>query len=131
LLGRVASLIAKDLLNGENVVVVNVEKAVISGKPKQIIQHYLQRLQKGDPKKGPFFPRTPVGIFKRAVRGMLPFHKSRGREAFERLKVFTGVPKELEGKEFLKVKSASIEKLKCKYISIGELSVALGAKKRW
>ncbi len=131
ILGRLATRIAKDLLNGEKVFVVNVEKAVISGDPKSIVKEYLRRIHKGDPHKGPFFPRTPEGIFKRSVRGMLPWKKAKGREAFKRLKVYVGVPEEFKGKEFIKIEDADASKLRTKYITIGELSLALGAKKRW
>ncbi|MCD6403497.1 MAG: 50S ribosomal protein L13 [Candidatus Aenigmarchaeota archaeon] len=130
-LGRIASRVAKDLLKGENVVVVNAEKAVISGDPQSIIKRYVERLHKGDPKKGPFYPKTPDGIVKRTIRGMLPWHKPRGRDAFKRLKVFVGVPKEFEGKERIKLEDANVDKLRCKYITVGDLAVALGAKKRW
>lgn len=131
ILGRLASKIAKDLLNGEKVFVVNCEKAVISGNPKKVLEIYLQKVQRGDPKKGPFFPRTPDGIFRRTVRGMLPWKKARGRKAYKNLRVFIGIPEELKGKEFKKVENANAQKLKCKYIYLSELSTLLGAKKRW
>ena len=131
ILGRLASVIAKQLLKGEKVYVVNCEKAVLSGDPQYKLKEFMQRIQRGDPKKGPFYPRTPDGIFRRAVRGMLPWKKARGRKAFKNLRVFIGVPDELKGKEFKKVEDADKSKLKCKYIYLGELSVLLGAKKRW
>ncbi len=131
ILGRVATRIAKDLLKGEEVKVVNCEKAIISGDPRYTKKHYLERRWRGDPHHGPFFPRTPKGIVRRAIRGMLPFHKPRGREAFKRLKVYIGVPEELKGKEFIRVKEASVNKLRCKYITIEDLSLSLGSKKRW
>ncbi len=131
ILGRLASKIAKDLLKGEKVFVVNCEKAVISGNPKKIFEIYLQKIQRGDVKKGPFFPRTPDGIFRRTVRGMLPWKKAKGRKAFKNLKVFIGIPDELKGMEFKKVESASVKKLKCKFVYLENLSTLLGAKKRW
>ncbi len=131
ILGRIATRIAKDLLRGEKVYVVNCEKAVISGDPKKIIETYLQKIRRGDPKKGPFFPRTPEGIFRRTVRGMLPWKKAKGRKSYKNLRVFIGVPEELKKKEFKKVEDADVKKLKCKFIYLGELSTMLGAKKRW
>lgn len=130
ILGRLATVIAKELLSGERVVVVNSEKAVLSGNDKFKKQFYLQRIQRGDVKHGPFFPKQPDRIFRRAVRGMLPWHKPKGREAFRRLKVYLGVPEELKGKKFEKVEGADVGKLRCKYISLGELSVDIGGKKR-
>jgi large subunit ribosomal protein L13 len=131
ILGRIATRIAKDLLKGENVYVVNCEKAVISGDPKVTQRHYLERRWRGDPHHGPFFPRTPQGIVRRTVRGMLPFHKPRGREAFKRLRVYVGVPDEVKGKEFVRIEEADVNKLRCKHITVGDLSLALGCKKRW
>ena len=123
---------AKDLLKGETVAVVNAEKAVISGNPKMVIEKYLERRHKGDPKKGPFFPKTPDGIVSRAIRGMLPYDKPKGRQAFKRLKVYIGVPEELQGKEVVSLSEKfSVDKLRTKYITVEELALALGAKKRW
>lgn len=131
ILGRLASVIAKQLLNGEKVFVVNCEKAVLSGRPKSKIDFYLKRRKIGDPLHGPFFPRQPDEIFRRTVRGMLPWHKPKGREAYKNLKVFIGIPEELKNKNFEKVENANASKLKTKYITLEELSIALGAKKTW
>lgn len=131
ILGRLASIIAKKLLEGEEVIVVNCEKAVISGDPQMKIKEYLAKRARGDPIHGPFFPKRPDNIFRRTVRGMLPWKKAKGREAFRRLKVFIGVPEELKDKKFEKVKEADASKLKTKFISLGEISIALGAKKIW
>lgn len=131
ILGRLCSRVAKDLLEGEKVVVVNCEKAVISGNPKYTVKKYLEKIWRGDVKHGPFFPKTPEGIFRRAVRGMLPWHKAKGRKAYKNLKVFIGLPKEFEGKELKKVKDADASKLKTKFITLEEISLAIGAKKRW
>jgi len=131
ILGRLSSVIAKNLLEGEEVIVVNCEKAVLSGNPKSKLEEYREKVQRGDPHKGPFFPRQPDGIFRRTVRGMLPWHKPKGKSAFKRLKVFIGVPEELKDKKFEKSKEADASKLKVKYITLGELSLRLGGKKRW
>jgi large subunit ribosomal protein L13 len=131
ILGRLSSVIAKQLLQGEKIFVVNVEKSVIAGNPKYTIKKYLQKIHRGDPKHGPFFPKQPDGIFRRTVRGMLPWDRTKGRKAYKNLKVFIGLPEEFKNKKLEKVKVADVNKLKCKYISLGELSIALGAKKRW
>jgi large subunit ribosomal protein L13 len=130
ILGRLATKIAKELLQGEKVVVVNCEKAVLSGNPKWKIQHYMKRIQRGDPIHGPFFPKTPDGIFHRAVRGMLPWDKPKGRTAYKNLQVFIGDPENFSEKAE-KLDEADAKKLKTNFITIGELSAALGAKKRW
>ncbi len=131
ILGRLCTSIAKDLLKGEKVFVVNSEKAVLSGNPKWKTKFYAKRYERGDPIHGPFFPKQPDRIFRRTVRGMLPWHKSGGRTAYRNLKVFIGVPDELKSKSFEKVSHASADRLKIKFITLEDLSLAIGAKKRW
>jgi len=133
ILGRLSSIIAKKLLAGERIVVVNVERVVISGRRKSIVDHYDVRVKRGDPHKGPFFPRTPSGIFRRSVRGMLPMKKPKGVDAYKRLRAYTGVPDEFKAKvdTFEQPKAADAARLTTKTINIDKLSVSLGAKKRW
>lgn len=133
ILGRLSSVVAKKLLNGESIAVVNAENAVVSGNKKAVILHYKERVQRGDPLKGPFSPRTPDGIIRRAVRGMLPYKKTTGRGAYQRLRVYIGVPAELKSKadKFEKAKVADAAKLRTKVMTLGDVSVAIGAKKRW
>jgi large subunit ribosomal protein L13 len=129
--GRLASYVAKELLNGEQVVIVNAEKAVLSGNPKMKFREFKQKIDRGDPKKGPFYPRYPDLMLRRIVRGMLPWHKDKGRKAYRRLKVYIGEPEEFKNKEKIRIEEADTSKLKCKYITLGDLSVMLGAEKRW
>ena len=130
-LGRICSVIAKQLLNGESVTVVNAEKAVISGKVKNVTNLYMEKIQRGDVKKGPFFPKNPDAIFRRTVRGMLPMKKAKGRNAYKKLKVYMGIPDELKNRRMENADSKSAESLKTNHITIGNLSAAIGAKKRW
>ena len=125
--GRLASRIVKELLKGNRVFVVNAEKAVISGNPEFVVKDYREKVERGDPYHGPFYPRHPDRILKRIVRGMIAYKKPRGREAFKRLRVFISIPEELKGKELVKIKGAE-HKPGFKYISLGELSEKLGGK---
>lgn len=131
-LGRMASVIAKQLLNGENVVVINAEKIILIGNRKDKIKNYMEKIHRGDPIHGPFFPKTPDRIFRRVVRGMLPCNRTRGREAFKLLRVSVGIPDYLKGKEdkFEKIKAAE-SKSRARHIMLGEIAVLIGAKKRW
>jgi len=72
ILGRMASHIAKRLLDGEKIIIVNAEKAIISGKRLSILREKHEFLQVGHYRKGPFHPRRPDRIVKRVIRGMLP-----------------------------------------------------------
>lgn len=131
ILGRLASYVAKELLKGNHVDIVNAEKAVISGRRENIFEEYkawMETRQLANPRRGPFHPRYPEGIVRMAVRGMLPYKKPKGKKAFKRLRVYRGVPEHLAGKEALRVLEADAKKLKCKHIKVEELSRFLGAK---
>ena len=128
ILGRLASKVAKLLLEGESVIIVNSEKAVISGSKVTVFREYKEMRRKGSPEKGPYFPRMPDQILKRTVRGMLPHKRSRGREAFSRLKVYIGVPKEYKDEKLIRIEGADMKRLgSIKYIRLEELSGKLGA----
>jgi len=125
-LGRLSTNVAKRLLSGEEVAIVNAEKAIISGKKPAIKNRYKQKREVGTYRKGPFFPRTPERIVKRTVRGMIPYQTPHGRAAFKRLKCYVGIPKEFEGKKTELIKEA--EKQPVEFVTIEELSRYLGAK---
>ncbi len=128
ILGRLCSVIAKRLLNGEKIVVVNAEKAIITGDRDMVFQRYKEKYDRGSKEKGPYFPRHPERVFKRTVRGMLPWKSRRGREAFRRLRVFMGVPEELKGREFEIVECALYEKV-CKtdkFVTLADVCRYLG-----
>jgi len=125
-LGRLSTNAAKRLLNGEEIAIVNTEKAIISGKKSAIKNRYKQKREVGTYRKGPFFPRTPERIVKRTVRGMIPYQTPHGRAAFKRLKCYVGIPREFEGKKTESIKEA--EKQPVDFVTIEELSRYLGAK---
>lgn len=124
-LGRLSTNTAKRLLKGEEIAIVNSEKAIISGKKASIKERYKQKRELGTYRKGPFFPRTPERIVKRTVRGMIPYQTPHGRAAFKRLKCYVGIPKEFEGKKTESIKEA--EKQPIDFMTVEELSRSLGA----
>jgi len=126
ILGRMASVVAKRLLNGEKIIIVNAEKAVISGKRLSLIREAKDFLQVGHPGKGPYHPRRPDQIVKRTIRGMLPRKKPRGQQAYKRLRVFIGIPDELKDVERETIPEANAEKLRCPYIRVADLARAVG-----
>ena len=105
---------------------MNAEKAAISGKRLQIVKDAKTFLEVGHPRKGPFHQRRPDRIVRRTIRGMLPRQKPKGIQAFKRLKVYLGAPKEFEDKEIQTILDASAEKLKSPYITVGELAKEIG-----
>jgi large subunit ribosomal protein L13 len=127
ILGRMASFAAKKLLEGENIIVINAEKAVIIGNRDYIFNRYKQRIDRADianPRKGPHFPRTPEGIVRRAIRGMLPFRKHQGRAALQNLDVFQGIPEKYKKADDVPIDNI-LEKT-ARYTTIGEISRFLG-----
>ncbi len=99
-MGRLASIVAKRLLEGDEVTIVNVEKALITGSKRDILdEHHFMRTV-GGRRKGPYYPKRADRIFKRTVRGMLPYQQPRGRKALKRLKVHEGIPPKLKDEKF-------------------------------
>lgn len=128
ILGRMASVVAKRLLEGERIDIVNAEGAVVSGKRLQVIKERKEFLEVGGPTKGPFHYRKPNAIIRRTIRGMLPHRKPRGRDAYRRLKVHIGVPRKLGGVEAESIKVAHVDRLRGRYITVGEIAKNIGWK---
>lgn len=126
ILGRMASIIAKRLLKGEKIVIVNAEKAVLSGKRKSKVKEAKEFLQVGHPKKGPFHSRRPDRIIRRTVRGMLPYKQPKGKQAQKRLKAFIGIPEELKDQNMETLAQADAKKLTCPYFTLAELAEEIG-----
>ena len=126
-LGRVGTTVAKALLKGEEVVVVNAEKIIISGDPIQTVERFKVRRalkNKANPEHAPHFPRRPDMLVRRIFRGMLPFYKQTGRDAYKRLKVYMEVPTEFEAQL---AKAEKFEKkVPRKFITILQVSRELG-----
>jgi large subunit ribosomal protein L13 len=119
-MGRLASYVAKESLKGEEVNIVNCEDVIITGN-KKFIKEDLQKKREmiGSGQKGPHISRTSEKIVKRAIRGMLPDHREgRGKEAFQRIKCYVGVPPEF--KDSKKITFNDEDKLK--YIRVKELT---------
>jgi large subunit ribosomal protein L13 len=127
-LGRAASLIAKQLLGGQKVIVVNAEKSVVTGSRSDVLAHYTAARARGSVRSGPHFPRYPDRIFRRTVRGMLPHRKSHGRAAFEMLEVHMGVPQELRSTPAVSLDRAKPRPALEPALTLEEISRLLGAK---
>lgn len=122
ILGRMATFVAKQALLGNEVRVINVEKAVVSGKKKFILSDIKNDMDRGTPAKGPFIPKTTDRYVRRVIRGMLPYKQPKGAEAYKRVMCYVGVPNELKDKETITVTGASVEKLpNLNYVAIGDV----------
>jgi large subunit ribosomal protein L13 len=129
ILGRLASIISKRLIEGEKVFVVNVDKVVVSGNPQSIFEEYKKLLNLRtlrNPRLGPKIHRSPNMIFRRVVAGMLPKDSERGRKALRNLKVFMGFPEEYKHYPVLRFKEADAGNLSGRYVYLIEISKQLG-----
>ena len=129
ILGRLASEVAKELLRDEDkqIVIVNAERVVISGSKERLIEDYRRRRERGSREKGPYFPKMPDRVVRRAIRGMLPYKRQRGRDALSRLQVYLGIPQEYEEEEKKRIENAKAERLSmAKYLTLEEVCKKLG-----
>ncbi|MDP3742016.1 MAG: uL13 family ribosomal protein [Candidatus Micrarchaeota archaeon] len=124
IVGRLAAYVAKKAITGTHVEIVNIEKAVISGNPKQIIEVWAKRrtmTNHANPEEASKWPRKPDLMFKKILSGMTPFGR-RGKEALARVKAYLGPRDKINGTKPVKDSS----KLKRGFISLADLCKALG-----
>lgn len=134
IVGRVSARVAKELLRGNEVIIVNAEKMVFSGNKSHVLWLYKERraLQdKATPEHSPKWPRRPDLLVRRIVRGMLPWKTPKGKLAFKKLKVYMGMPESFTPDKPIWIDSASVNKLKTtKMVSVMEICSELGWKKQ-
>jgi large subunit ribosomal protein L13 len=127
--GRLASNVAKLLLQGNRVSIVNCENIMISGTRSNIIKEYRDFLEIASilhPKHGPFHPRRPDTIITRMIRGMLPREKTSGIKAHKRLRAHIGTPKELKPFEKIQFEKAKITRTSANYTTMSNLGRTIG-----
>lgn len=130
-LGRLATQVAKQLINGNSVVIVNVEKMVVSGSRASAMSKYTnwmkRRTFKNPEDVGPKQHRTPDRLIYSSIRNMLPKSPT-GKAALKRLKVYVGVPESLKSQSLQRLDAADVKYLKGSYLSLEEISYSLGAR---
>eukprot|EP00567_Pseudictyota_dubia_P018699 CAMPEP_0197432512 /NCGR_PEP_ID=MMETSP1175-20131217/549_1 /TAXON_ID=1003142 /ORGANISM="Triceratium dubium, Strain CCMP147" /LENGTH=200 /DNA_ID=CAMNT_0042960589 /DNA_START=127 /DNA_END=729 /DNA_ORIENTATION=- len=136
LLGRLASVVAKELLAGQKVVIVRCDEMVVSGSLVRNRVKYAQFRKKRmntNPSRGPFHFKSPGRMVWRTIRGMLPHKTARGAEALSRLSTFEGIPHPYDKKK-RQVVPAALRVLRLKpgrdYTVMGELAHSVGWKHR-
>lgn len=128
-LGRLGSKVAKAALLGDRVVIVNAEKAIITGERRTVIEAFKEKHNirtSYNPRKGPFHERRPDKMVRKAIRGMLPWPTPRGKAAYKRIHVYIGVPDEYTESEKIVLEGSRYRSLRKKFITIEELSYELG-----
>jgi large subunit ribosomal protein L13Ae len=136
LLGRLASYVAKQLQNGQRIVIVRCEKTLMSGihfRHKLKVMDFLRKRTSTNPKKGPIHQKAPSRMVWRVIRGMLPHKTPKGAAAVGRLKCFDGVPLSLNAKKKMVVPDAlkSVRlRPRSKYCNIGDVAKECGWTKQ-
>lgn len=130
--GRLSSVVAKRLLQGEEIVIVNTEKAILTGRRKVVFGEYLKKKRRGSTASrmrgiGPLYPRRPDMILRRTISRMMPYQQARGREALKRLRVYMDVPEAYKGQTF-EVIAVAKRPPQGPVMSLGEVSRMLGSK---
>ncbi|XP_020591121.1 60S ribosomal protein L13a-2 [Phalaenopsis equestris] len=132
MLGRLASIVAKELLNGQHVVVVRCEEICLSGglvRQKMKYLRFLRKRMNTKPSHGPIHFRAPAKILWRTIRGMIPHKTKRGAAALARLKAYEGVPPPYDRKKRMVIPDAlKVLRLQPghKYCLLGRLSTEVG-----
>ncbi len=132
ILGRLASYVAKEALKGKRVTVVNAERAVISGTKARVVARAKTKLKTrtlASQEKSPTHPRRADTYVRRVIRGMLPWKKPKGQQAFHRVIVHIGSPGNYASQQTVKVPNADASKLRVPYISVQQLSQEIGGWK--
>mmetsp|Transcript_29369 Transcript_29369/g.84370 ORF Transcript_29369/g.84370 Transcript_29369/m.84370 type:complete len:202 (+) Transcript_29369:95-700(+) len=134
LLGRLASILAKELLNGQKVVCVRTEEVNISGslyRNKLKYASFKRKHMNSNPRRGMYHYRAPSKILWRCIRGMVPHKTARGAAALDRMKAFEGCPHPYDKKKKMVIPSA-LKALRLKperrFCKLGDLSREYGWK---
>ncbi|MEM0159543.1 MAG: 50S ribosomal protein L13 [Candidatus Micrarchaeaceae archaeon] len=130
-LGRLASSVAKMLLEGKRVALLNAEKILISGSKSDIIKKYKARIElkdKANPEHSPYWSRRPDLFAKRVIRGMLPYKKARGKSAYRLLRVYIGIPSAYANARHVEIGGKNPKEMHADTLTIGSLMRLLGYK---
>jgi len=129
-LGRLGSVVAKKILLGEHIKIVNCKDVIILGRKKFLVERYKNKLSNKVIKQGPYYDRAPADIVKRAFRNMVPYKNQRGIDALKRVKCFNSTPSALKDEKKETVEQAQIDEASVFYYTrIEEISKALGYRK--
>ncbi|CAK9167065.1 unnamed protein product [Ilex paraguariensis] len=125
--GRLASILAKELLDGQKVVVVRCEEIALSGglvRQKMKYLRFLRKRMNTKPSHGPIHFRAPAKILWRTIRG-----RREGAAALARLKAYDGVPPPYDKMKRMVIPDApKVLRLQAghKYCLLGRLSSEVG-----
>jgi len=130
--GRLGAKAAKAAILGDDVVIVNVEKAIITGNSRTVIEAFKEKFKirtSYNPSRGPLHELRPDKMVRKMLRGMLPWPTPRGKAAYKRIKVYIGVPEQYIESEKIVLEGAKYRSMTQKFITVGDLSYELGWRK--
>ena len=134
MVGRLASVVAKKMLLGQQVVLVRTEGACLSGglvRQRMKYMRFKTLRHLTQPAKGPFHFRSPSKMMWRTIRGMIPHKTKKGMLALGRVKCYEGIPppydkvKRLVCPDALRV--LRLQKGR-RFCTLGELGTSVGWK---
>jgi len=130
ILGRLATNVAKLALRGEVIRVINCEHVIITGKKEEVLGKYVQRRKRGIPLKGPYYPKQSDRIVRRAIRGMLPYKKARGAQAYKNVLCYVNIPHEFQDRKTITFDDAKIEQSNApSFVKLGDIAKLIGGSR--
>ena len=129
ILGRLASNVAERILDGEEIVILNAESVVITGNKEVVFADFKAKVDRGQIRKGPYYPRRADLLLKRTIRGMIPWTTTSGREAYRRIHAFVGSPEQFNDVEKQTIEEA-MRLNTGKYTTLGAVAKFLGSNVR-
>ena len=129
IMGRLSSNVAERILDGEEIVILNAEQVVVTGERDVVFAEFKAKVDRGQIRKGPYYPRRADLLLKRTIRGMIPWTKTTGREAYRRIHVFVGCPEQFNDVEKQTVEDA-MRLNTGKYTTLGAVAKFLGSNVR-
>ena len=129
ILGRLASNVAERILNNEEIVILNAESVIITGTKEMVFAKFKAKVDRGQIRKGPYYPRRADLLLKRTIRGMIPWSTTTGREAYRRIHVFVGSPEQFKDSEKQTIEQA-MRLNTGKYTTLGAVAKFLGSNVR-
>ena len=129
ILGRLATKVAKAAIAGEQIVVVNCEEVVVTGKRDVVFAKYKKTANRTTMLKGPRIHRGADRLVRRTIRGMIPYKTATGKEAFQRVMCYVGVPPEVSKEKIETFEDINIHNTEnMQFVKMKEVSKVLGAK---
>ena len=129
ILGRLASNVAERIMDGEEIVILNAESVIITGTKEMVFADFKAKVDRGQIRKGPYYPRRADLLLKRTIRGMIPWTTTSGREAYRRIHAFVGSPEQFN--DVVKETIESAMRLNTgKYTTLGAVAKFLGSNVR-